>query len=1087
MNYLDRDKSGKTEINKVRERGEFKHCAKAAQDVFKQALLDRDRQIDSVKGEIESVHGSCSWRVMKPVRSLASRLRLWFPLLMALVRFGRALSQGDRVAAGQALAVWWHEQNARYGSLKSRHPIWAELRYGYLIPLSSGTVKKYFKSKLRMYGVVRSPVADGVAMRRPISSLPCYVSEYQADEDFSRLGTDIKALAFYLPQFHTIKENDHWWGEGFTEWTNTRQAEPRFSDHYQPRKPHSDIGYYDLGDTEVLRRQAKLARKHGIYGFCFYHYWFSGKRLLEKPVDLLLQHSEIDIKFCLCWANENWTRTWDGLHRNVLVEQKHLPDDAVNFIVDLRRYLEDPRYIRIDGKPVILIYKPHIIPNAKEVFSTWREWWRENTGGELEIWCNRTDFEDTTCRELTGAIDAVVEFPPHVVPYEVDPDLIAPGAKGHFYDYQNLVADIVGGTERTENPSISFYRSVMLGWDNSPRRKDGWSVWYGFSLEVYYRWLRFVVAYSRSRFPVDRRFVFINAWNEWAEGTYLEPDRKYGYASINTTSRALFDLPFRPAPRVLASSPVAQESPPGSIGVHVHLFFVELAKEVLEYINHIPYPFDLYVTTDTADKATTIKRHFRESGRQERLEVIQTPNIGRDIAPLLVAVGDKLSKYDYVGHFHSKRSTTVSWGDRWRNYLFQNLLGSEEGVRAIFRQFTCEPRLGLLYPPAYPLIAPYADWGGNEQRCRLLLEELGCKIDLPAIPNFPIGNMFWARGAAIKPLLTKTWDYEQFEREEGQIVLTLPHAVERLWPYIAADNDYVAQECLLRVNPSHAAAPDKSRLAIFVHYDPQEAVSDADLFYLRELKRITDDIIVLFNSYLSLKQRNKLKRYATGVIQRQNLGFDFGAWRDGLKKVGWDRVTSYDELILANNSCYGPVFPFEEMFSAMAARPGDFWSVSGFPALTKSSRAEAKLLPQRNIPAHLQSYFMVFTKAVLAAPEFQNFWGNVEDESDVLEVIARYETQLTGKLVAAGFQWGCYLPETYILQERNSANVEFNAVYNLPIEMLLLRSPLVKKKVATYAREQVPLLKYLVAQFGHCPVDGIFPEQDSHYCSTSEI
>ena len=194
-------------------------------------------------------------------------------------------------------------------------------------------------------------------------STPQYDSRYESRRNYSGLKTDIKAIAFHLPQFHRVKENDEWWGVGFTEWTNTRKSQPRFNGHYQPRTPHELIGYYDLSERDTLAAQARLAKDFGIYGFCFYHYWFSGRRILEKPVDILLENPDIDINFCLCWANENWTRRWDGAEQDVLLEQQYSLSDRLAFIVDSERYLVDTRYIRIDGRPLILVYKPSVIPD----------------------------------------------------------------------------------------------------------------------------------------------------------------------------------------------------------------------------------------------------------------------------------------------------------------------------------------------------------------------------------------------------------------------------------------------------------------------------------------------------------------------------------------------------------------------------------------------------------------------------------------------------------------------------------------------------------------------------------------------------
>lgn len=203
-----------------------------------------------------------------------------------------------------------------------------------------------------------------------------YNSVYEDNIDFSDKKTDIKTLVFYLPQFHTFKENDNWWGKGFTEWTNTKKSIPRFEGHYQPRVPHDDFGYYTLDNIETIEKQIKLAKEHGIYGFCYYYYWFSGKRLMEKPLDLFLK-SDIDFPFCLCWANENWTRSWDGLKNDILIKQDYDESDYKKFIKDIKKYVVDKRYIYIDSKPVIMIYNPKEIPNLKETVNNWRKYARK--------------------------------------------------------------------------------------------------------------------------------------------------------------------------------------------------------------------------------------------------------------------------------------------------------------------------------------------------------------------------------------------------------------------------------------------------------------------------------------------------------------------------------------------------------------------------------------------------------------------------------------------------------------------------------------------------------------------------------------
>jgi 2-polyprenyl-3-methyl-5-hydroxy-6-metoxy-1,4-benzoquinol methylase len=361
-----------------------------------------------------------------------------------------------------------------------------------------------------------------------------YHAWYEENADFSHHTTDIKAIAFHLPQFHQIPENDLWWGEGFTEWTNTKKTQPLFYGHYQPREPHDDIGYYDLSDVETLRRQTSLARQHGIYGFCFHHYWFSGKRLLEKPLDLLLENPDIAINFCLCWANENWTRRWDGKDRELLIEQKYEEHDPLNFIKDLEKYLKDKRYIRVNGKPMLLIYKVPEIPNIKKTIETWRQYCRKSGIGEIAVFAILHGLIDPDALIKEAVFDGFVEFPPHRCFTQIPLSY----QENQIYDYAKALE-----TSQNEEFPAKYYRAVMCGWDNTARLGGRSTIFNNFSIKAYYAYLKQYINYTRRHFKEDNRFVFINAWNEWAEGTYLEPDKKYGYTLLNMTSKALFGLP----------------------------------------------------------------------------------------------------------------------------------------------------------------------------------------------------------------------------------------------------------------------------------------------------------------------------------------------------------------------------------------------------------------------------------------------------------------------------------------------------------------------------------------------------------------
>lgn len=346
---------------------------------------------------------------------------------------------------------------------------------------------------------------------------------------------DVKLIAYYLPQFHTFPENDAWWGKGFTEWTNVRRSRPFFQGHIQPEVPHASIGHYDLGGEEtpdILRKQAAMAQRFGIHGFCFHYYWFSGKRLMEKPVDTLLENPDIDLPFCLNWANENWTRRWDGQEQDILIAQQHSPDDDRGVMRDLLRYFNDPRYIRVDGRPLFLVYHAALLPEAKQTLERWRAVCAEHNEADpyfvmVQSFCN---FDPRPY-----GFDAAAQFPPHVHPSHVRVANVDKGFKGRLLSYMQAAAFTM---ERwtTEYP---VFPGVMPSWDNTPRRMENSTVYVGSTPQLYEEWLRRSCDFARSMLPRKKRFVFINSWNEWAEGAQLEPSQEYGFAYLNATARAL--------------------------------------------------------------------------------------------------------------------------------------------------------------------------------------------------------------------------------------------------------------------------------------------------------------------------------------------------------------------------------------------------------------------------------------------------------------------------------------------------------------------------------------------------------------------
>jgi len=350
-------------------------------------------------------------------------------------------------------------------------------------------------------------------------------------------ASDVRLIAFYLPQFHPIAENDRWWGEGFTEWRNVDLARPSFAHHYQPHVP-GELGRYDLRDPAVRSQQAALARDYGITAFCYYHYWFSGRRLLERPLADVLASGEPDFPFCICWANENWTRHWDGRDDEILIAQRYDDEDAIAFITDALPVFADTRYVRIAGRPLLLVYCASAIPDPRRWLDIWRAEVR-HAGHEGLFAASVESVHQQPGDPRRAGFDAAVEFPPHWTRSSVITPLVDgvhPSFRGEVLDYVSCAQNMLA----RRPPAYPRFRAVMPGWDNTPRVQHRAHCFVNAEPANYGRWLQAIVAAARnSTVPVDERIVFVNAWNEWGEGCHLEPDVRYGRAFLEATTRAL--------------------------------------------------------------------------------------------------------------------------------------------------------------------------------------------------------------------------------------------------------------------------------------------------------------------------------------------------------------------------------------------------------------------------------------------------------------------------------------------------------------------------------------------------------------------
>ncbi len=369
-----------------------------------------------------------------------------------------------------------------------------------------------------------------------------------------------KIVAMYFPQFHEILENNRWWGDGFTDWFNVKKAKPQFNGHYQPRVPLNK-NYYDQSDCETLRCQISLAQKYGVHGFCHYHYWFDGKQLLHEPTDLMLSNKDINFPFCLSWANETWSRKWDGKNHSILIRQTHIPEKErwKRHFEYLFKAWSDERAIKIDGRPIFVIYRPHYIHHIGDMLDFWQqEARRRGLKGIYFMAQKQYEFPNSN---ILRHFDAVFQFQPFESIFSKKTKQGSVGAyrkilkkglpetfkkwlislreslfpKLTFYDYDEVWADVI---KVRNEPSLTTFPGAFVDWDNTARYNNRAHLFKGSCSKKFEYWLgRLIDTMKERNLPED--YIFLNAWNEWAESAYLEPDEKNAYGYLNAVKKAM--------------------------------------------------------------------------------------------------------------------------------------------------------------------------------------------------------------------------------------------------------------------------------------------------------------------------------------------------------------------------------------------------------------------------------------------------------------------------------------------------------------------------------------------------------------------
>lgn len=756
----------------------------ASYEIAKQEICDLEakvyyawKEVDELKNanaEARYKHdvllNSTSWRITAPLRFAVRNLII------------KPRAYGKRLVVSYSRACWRALPVSAHNRLKLKGALYTAL------PFVFGGTENYKqwrfyadsrKATIEAHELVEANVSANPSAQVDAAGIPriqfdSTQNKFVEYRKNSAIEPVVKLIAFYLPQFHPFPQNDEWWGKGFTEWTNVTKAFPNYVDHYQPHYPiHS--GYYDLRVAEVMEEQTRLAKEYGVYGFSYYFYWFAGTILMDKPLEQMLGNPKVEMPFCFTWANENWSRRWDGQENDILIAQHHSHEDSLDFIRHLMKYFKDERYIKIDGKPLLIIYRASIIPDMEKTAVIWRQELEKNGFPGLYLVCAQS-FGIKSPDEF--GFDASVEFPPHTVSStDIRHELQMTNSEfgGHIFSYDQVVANAVASKE----PDYKLFRASMLSWDNTARKQHNSHTFHGFSLLRYKQWLSSITnnVFNNAKYSKDEKLVFVNAWNEWAEGTHLEPDRKFGYGYLQATYDVLAEYDMSKVSR-LAYKRSTREA---DCAVVLHLHYEDLWDDIKRYLDSFgETAFDLYVTVTSSSAGIRVAQEYPKA----HIHLVE--NRGRDVLPFLkVLQVIKDMKYIAVCKIHSKRSLYRDDGDKIRDELLEQLLGSNSAVINIVDRFRQQLDLGILVPGKY--LIPHTDH--NMTYSGAVVAELSSKLDLNfSYSEFVAGSMFWFQPKALEALLLI--EDSLFEVEEGLADGTLAHGIERILCQVVRKANY---------------------------------------------------------------------------------------------------------------------------------------------------------------------------------------------------------------------------------------------------------------------------------------------------------
>ena len=593
--------------------------------------------------------------------------------------------------------------------------------------------------------------------------------KFEEDLDFSKYKTDLKIIAIYYPDY-LKKDFVHF---------NTNKFEKNIIANTltkKERKPYKNLYLRNEKSlSQLIKEQINLARNHGIYGFGINYYWFSGKTFDNEPIDLFLD-KEINYPFFLIWNNDEKLSDYYEHKKTTIIEQEYKKDDIIIFINKIRKYLINENYIKIKGKPIFAIYDPLIIHNIKEYLSNLRQIAIERGIGKLFLLGTLYNNKNLHCIEL---FDACFECPPKNL------DLNKFQNNNYNYYYQGLIYN-EDNNYADKNNKINLFKGIMLEYNNSLVKKNNPVIFDEYSPEKLFILMKIIINWTTNSHNKDDNFIFINAWNNYEERLFLEPDEYFGYASLNALSRAIFNISFS---KNLNLDNIKNIS---NIAVQAHIFYEDLIIEIINKTNNIPLKFDLYISTTSVGMKNKVIELIKNCSKSCRYEIMILDNKGRDVLPLLTQLKNKIKYYKYFCHIHSKKSkTSPIIGKNWRNYLFNNLLGNVELVSEILSDFENMDKLGFIYPETfYDIIGlSFILTKKTKKYMKYILRKLFNKVKLGNKLEFPAGNMFWARVTAVYQIFEINF-YNKFDKEDDQTNDTIMHGIERIWLYLVKLNGF---------------------------------------------------------------------------------------------------------------------------------------------------------------------------------------------------------------------------------------------------------------------------------------------------------